>query len=78
MGFFTVNNQQVPQRAALENQYNAARFSLILMVMIPNLPAIAINVIAVIDTIFMLISFMDYLITYFKRENKFQSLEDPS
>ena len=52
--------------------------SLILMVMIPNLPAIAINVIAVIDTIFMLISFMDYLITYFKRENKFQSLEDPS
>lgn len=52
--------------------------SLILMVMIPNLPAMAINIIAVIDTVFMLISFMDYLITYFKRENKFQSLEDPS
>lgn len=52
--------------------------SLILMVMIPNLPAIAIIIIAVIDTVFMLISFMDYLITYFKRENKFQSLEDPS
>ena len=31
MGLFTVNNQQVPQRAALENQYNSARFSLILM-----------------------------------------------
>lgn len=52
--------------------------SLILMVMVPSLPSIAISVIAVIDTIFMLISFIDYLITYFKRENKFQSLEDPS
>lgn len=52
--------------------------SLILMVMIPNLPDSAVYIIAAIDTVFMLISFFDYLITYFKRENKFQSLEDPS
>lgn len=52
--------------------------SLILMVMIPNLPNTAVNIIAGIDTVFMLISFLDYLITYFKRENKFQSLDDQS
>ena len=52
--------------------------SLILMVMIPNLPDIAVNIITLIDTIFMLISFADYLVTYFKRENKFQALDDAS
>ena len=49
--------------------------SLILMVMLPNLPNKIVCVIAIIDTVFMLISFMDYLITYFKRENKFQTLD---
>ena len=52
--------------------------SLILMVMIPNLSSVAVTVIAVIDIVFMLISFTDYLITYRRRENKFQSLNDPS
>ena len=49
--------------------------SLIIMVMIPNLPELLINIITVTDVIFMLISFTDYLITYFMRENKFQSLD---
>ena len=52
--------------------------SLILMVMIPNLSNSVVNIIAVIDTVFMVISFSDYLITYFKRENKFQSLNEPT
>lgn len=52
--------------------------SLILMVMIPGLSGTVVNIIAVIDTVFMLISFCDYLITYCRRENKFQSLDDPS
>lgn len=52
--------------------------SLILMVMIPNLPGNIVYIIAAIDTVFMMIAFIDYLITYFKRDNKFQSLEDPS
>jgi cardiolipin synthase len=50
--------------------------SLILMVMIPTLPESTVQIIAIIDTVFMLISFGDYLITYFKRENKFQSIDD--
>ena len=49
--------------------------SLILMIMTPNLPDIVINILAIADVIFMLISFIDYLITYYKRENKFQSLD---
>ena len=50
--------------------------SLILMVMIPTLPETVIHVIATIDIIFMLISFIDYLITYSNRENWFQSLDE--
>lgn len=49
--------------------------SLIIMIMIPNLPGLFINITAIVDVFFMLISFIDYLITYFMRENKFQSLD---
>lgn len=48
--------------------------SLILLVLIPNLPSNAITVIAVIDIIFMLISFGDYLITYCMRKPMIQTL----
>lgn len=48
--------------------------SLILLVLIPNLPNNAITVIAVIDIIFMLISFSDYLITYCRRTPMIQTL----
>ncbi len=50
--------------------------SLILLVMLPDLPNTTIYVIALVDTVFMLISFTDYCITYFKRENKFQTLDE--
>ncbi len=49
--------------------------SLILLVMIPNLPETTVNIVAIVDTVFMLVSFGDYLITYYKRDNKFQSLD---
>ncbi len=49
--------------------------SLILMVMLPNLDNDIVLVIAVIDTFFVIITFIDYLITYCKRDNKFQTLE---
>lgn len=52
--------------------------SFILMVMIPNLPDLAVNIVTIVDTVFMLISFGDYFITYFNRENKFQPLDDAS
>ncbi len=50
--------------------------SLILMVMLPSLSEGTILVIFITDTVFMLISFFDYLITYSKRENKFQALDE--
>lgn len=49
--------------------------SLILMVMIPNLPEKTVNIMSIVDAAFMLISFFDYMITYFKRESKFQTLD---
>ena len=50
--------------------------SLILMVMIPGMSETAIHIITLIDIVFMVIAFFEYAITYFKRDNKFQSLED--
>lgn len=52
--------------------------SLILMVMVPNLSTPVVNYITLIDAAFMLVSFGDYLITYIRRENKFQSLNETS
>ena len=49
--------------------------SLILMVMLPNLSDKVIFIITIVDTFFVIITFIDYLITYSSRENKFQSLE---
>lgn len=50
--------------------------SLILMVMIPGLSTNTVNIITIIDIVFMSISFGNYLFTYFRRENKFQSLNE--
>lgn len=49
--------------------------SLILMVMIPRIPERGIFGIAIVDAIFMLIAFYNYLITYFGKSNKFQDLD---
>lgn len=48
--------------------------SLILMVMLPTLSELVITIIALVDIVFLLISFVDYLITYAKRENQFQPI----
>lgn len=50
--------------------------SLIVMVMIPGLNSSVINTITIIDIVFMLISFFDYLNTYRKKENRFQPLDE--
>lgn len=49
--------------------------SLIFMIMVPNLKDTTVNMIATIDGCFMLVSFGNYLFTYFSRENKFQALD---
>lgn len=50
--------------------------SLIMLIMLPTLDVKIVDVIAIVDIIFMAIAFVDYLITYRKRENKFQSLNE--
>lgn len=49
--------------------------SLIVLVMLPNLSADIVKIIAFIDAIFMLIAFIEYIIAYFFKDNKFQELE---
>ena len=48
--------------------------SLILMVMIPNLSQKTINIFVLVDTIFLVIAFIDYIIVYFRKDSKFQDL----
>ncbi len=50
--------------------------SLILLVMLPGLSVNAVNIIAIIDAIFMLAAFADYVITYFFKDSRFQTLSD--
>ncbi len=49
--------------------------SLITMVMLPELSENTVNIIVVADAIFMLIAFVNYIIAYFFRENKFDVLD---
>ena len=52
--------------------------SLILLVLIPGLQPTVVNWIAATDGLFMLIAFADYVIAYFARASKFQSIEKPT
>lgn len=49
--------------------------SLILLVMLPTLPEIAISAIAIIDAMFMINAFMQYYLAYFGRNNKLHDIE---
>ena len=52
--------------------------SLIVMVMIPTLTERVINLISLIDAVFMLIAFVDYIFAYFQNPAKFQDLDRSS
>ena len=49
--------------------------SLILMVLVPGLPSEYVNIIAIIDGIFLMIAFIDYAVAYRKHENHFQQID---
>jgi len=51
--------------------------SLILMVMFPYMDELYLFILFSVDIICMIVAFLDYLITYIRRENKFQSISDP-
>ncbi|MBR2937812.1 MAG: CDP-alcohol phosphatidyltransferase family protein [Oscillospiraceae bacterium] len=50
--------------------------SLILMVMLPELSVRVVNAIALIDTVFLLVAFIEYVAAYFFMDSKFQSLDE--
>ncbi len=49
---------------------------LVILSVIPDLSETVVTVIAIIDMVFMLTSFGNYLFTYFRRENKFLTLDE--
>lgn len=50
--------------------------SLILLVMLPDISYSAVQIIALIDGIFLLIAFVDYAVVYYRKDNKFQSVDN--
>jgi len=50
--------------------------SLIIMVLMPDLDATAIQIITTVDLVFMLIAFSDYIMAYYKNDSKFQPIEE--
>ena len=49
--------------------------SLILMVMLPGLSQETVRIIAIVDAVFMLVAFTEYVVTYFFVDDKFQQLD---
>lgn len=49
--------------------------SLILLVLLPELQTFTINIIALIDTLFMFFAFADYVLAYIRFDSKFQSID---
>ena len=50
--------------------------SLILLVLLPDMPGVMINVITAIDAVFMLISLTHYAFTYYRKSPMIQNIED--
>ncbi len=50
--------------------------SLILMVMLPSMSAKAINTIVIVDGVFMIAAFAEYVAAYFFMDSKFQALDE--
>lgn len=49
--------------------------SLIVMVLIPKLDSTAVYIITIVDSIFMIVAFIDYATAYKSREHKFQNID---
>ena len=50
--------------------------SLIVMVMMPDMPVRTINIITIVDGVFLLVAFVHYAVAYFCMDSKFQSVDD--
>ena len=50
--------------------------SLVAMVIFPQMSSVTVDVIAMIDGVFLMVAFADYFITYLGKKSRFQPLED--
>ena len=50
--------------------------SLIIMVMMPDMPVKAVNIITIVDAVFLLIAVVHYAVAYFCMDSKFQSVDE--
>lgn len=50
--------------------------SLVAMVMFPKMDITTVNIIALVDGVFLMVAFADYFITYLGKKNRFQSIDD--
>lgn len=50
--------------------------SLVSMVLFPKMDLVTVNIIAMIDGVFLMVAFADYFITYLGKNTRFQSLDD--
>ena len=51
--------------------------SLILLVLFPGLPHTAVTAVAVVDAVFMMVSFVSYILAYFGKNSKVEDLKKP-
>ena len=50
--------------------------SLVVLVVFPGLPASAVDLMALVDGVFLMVAFADYFITYLGKKSRFQPLDD--
>ena len=50
--------------------------SLVSMVLFPKMDLVTVNIIAMVDGVFLMVAFADYFITYLGKKNRFQSIDD--
>ena len=51
--------------------------SLVAMVIFPQMDVTTINIIAMVDGVFLMVAFADYFITYLGKRSRFQTLDEP-
>ena len=51
--------------------------SLVAMVILPQMDVTTINIIAMVDGVFLMVAFADYFITYLGKRSRFQTLDEP-
>lgn len=79
-GLLTLRKGQMLTGALITGKISTAVLfvSLIILVMFPGIPALAVNIIMIVDGILLLTAFLHYAITYFTHGTMIQELKTPN